>query len=219
MASPKVFNFFGLPREIRDQIYSLLTLGSKQLSRRDKFRTSGSFQITIRNTTLPNLLLVNREFKAEYEDNVVPNQTVGFLEMGQNLRYPKPTKYFQNFRKIKVLLRPVCSLYCGRMNGCMAVEDVKQHFRWMQIALGAVHELQVKLFLYFTDEHVDDVTVQHTRTVLDEARTLITLPNVNHVEIYPWSNSMIDQRLEGCKDYQTPLATWTATGGWKERKL
>jgi hypothetical protein len=81
----RVFDFFGLPGELRNAIYSLLTK-DVAIETRYQYNTEQSdMDAVVKDKMLVNCLLLNRQFKEEYEQLIGSRQTLIFTDINYNL--------------------------------------------------------------------------------------------------------------------------------------
>lgn len=63
-----IFDFFGLPRELRDFVYEYSLTGSHAFQLSEDARDDSYLSIRADHLPVTNLLLVNRQFREEYAD-------------------------------------------------------------------------------------------------------------------------------------------------------
>ena len=81
----QIFDFFGLPAELRNEIYSHLTEDVKLDSGEDRKGVAVRSDVVVKDTVIINCLLLNRQFKEEYEHEIASRQTLVFTDTNYNV--------------------------------------------------------------------------------------------------------------------------------------
>ena len=213
-----IFDFFTLPPELRNIIYSMLLVDREVVSGVTE-RGEQSIEVTARVRPLLKLLFLARQFKTEYEENARHVQTLLFKDMGgSGLDPPKLKEPLKMSTKAEVWLLACCETpHCSGLY-CNASFELEVHAQWIEATLANFERLEavgIKLHLTSYDDGVDK-SAQHTARVLRTVEKLTQLPKVRRVEVFPFVASKEGKRAEVYKLGKVPVCVWTQKDGWQD---
>jgi hypothetical protein len=84
----QIFDFFGLPRELRDEIYSILGKEVEIVKAFDDTGRARELQVTVADVMLPEVQTLSRQFKTEYDENHKRGTKIIFEDFGGAIRCP-----------------------------------------------------------------------------------------------------------------------------------
>lgn len=133
---PQIFPFFSLPRELRDQIYAHALIFKHKLPSQHHVR------LRARRVPLLALLLVSRQFRAEYYETAERLSCLIVVDRntyhGEPLRVPRGLTYI---RRLEVFLATCCEDPTHRdltaphplsgRRGCGVVPEMRMHRTWL----------------------------------------------------------------------------------------
>lgn len=122
-----VFDFFGLPRELRNEIYSLLT-EVKYLSTDRGENDEHPTKVSIAAAPLNHPLTLCRQFKTEYEETFKHGLKITFQDMGGQIRAPQITGDLDKITRAEIIV----IAFCGELPSCAlpwcgAADDTNSH--------------------------------------------------------------------------------------------
>lgn len=219
-------DFFKLPREMRDEIYSNLTKDVVIVEGVAK-REQGKLKVTVKKAPMPNLARVSKQFKEEYERQNRPRRILSFKDLGGPLSdrkgVPDLTLY-GTFRAISSDLLAICSNDGCTASDCLATLDVSEHAAWLQEiqdTLSSPAELTVRLCVQWRPgAQLSWVDVGHGSDFSAKLNSFVEIVGLSRLEVYPfyWQDKynrpgMCAQIFE---DHENMVALWTKEEGWKE---
>ena len=219
----RVFDFFGLPAEVRNEIYSMLT---EDIIIEDGYldiKSVPGAHITIRQKGLLRPLLLNRRFKEEYQEEVDRHQTLVFQDNGDQWPTFNPCSIMSKVSRVTLRLLIECSGFEFTGDICDCFREVGDHMLWIQRALGTAKSpkhLKIELWPYLVDTRVD---TQHDKSWLEngtEAIARIRQMSVSsedfQIEVYSAvkreSNRLAHTVYD---DERPPIGKWSRASGWQ----
>ena len=217
----RIFEFFELPRELRDLIYALLTEDRQLSDGKDPMDPAKpiGFHIMV-SGMIPKLTTLNHQFSAEYEQAYKSVPTKTYKDIGAPIRPPKiPRKS----TKAKIVLLVVCrSKNCdGSGNWCVLLDQLYDHVRWIKLSIeaGLLGEVDVKL--YPSRHHTSD-DLAHSRDIMGVFHKLTEFGALSSIQLFP-CRLLSDEEVKskaaaGVKAYEisnAPEKVWTKKGGWQ----
>ena len=227
LANERIFDFFGLPRELRNEIYSNLTsditLASGLPSNSDD---ETYLEVVMKDGPRSELLLLSRQLKTEYEEHinrtkaVVIKDTGGSLdepELGVDLKFSKVTIHIFGAEK--------------HVDSCEelwqnAVQDIPHHRVWVDNFLGnhgQLGEITISLYLQSTCEgRLQWAQHSEAAKIAVELEKLTSISKLKTLKVYTfsWPQSVAKKDRdwkEIYKCYRGPVTEWTASDGWKKQ--
>lgn len=208
MATPSysragVFDFFGLPRELRDVIYDQETLTGTHCVAIDD-AIDGVVEL-VTTVSLTNLLLVSRSFSDEYADRRQHLQIARLDDLTGSLGEEKIDipKRVQAARHLDLRLVIHCDRSDRENHDCDVESEVEMHQGWLPSFIGQFHDLRgitIKLYISRTEEckacyerlrgHINTFAamekVELVEIVVSEARGLLTHPSEPSIRLAVW---------------------------------
>ena len=127
-AEERIFDFFKLPRKLRDAIYNKLGVEIELASGWDDEGRSKSFGVKMKKGPSAKLLLVSHQFKTEYEQQVRRKPTIIFRDFGgSSSAMPKLDMDLSNFARAEMHL---VALGSCQDDLCNVIEDIDLHKKW-----------------------------------------------------------------------------------------
>ena len=221
----RVFDFFGLPRELRNEIYSLLT---KEEVLNSGITTDGyaeSIRVTVKNAMLPKLFVLNRQFQAEYEEQFERGQTIVFKDVGSTtLRRPDFGDKYSNAPNAEVLCMAVCVARGCDGDRCAVTDSFKSHAAWIKSSVQQLKKLeQLLIKIYFCQlTFTPDTLVSEHACPTETLEPFIVLPATTRIEIFPVVGVPENNGRDFAQcavAYQTQNmsnAVWTRKDGWQK---
>jgi hypothetical protein len=122
----RIFDFFGLARELRNEIYPMLTEDVEvQNGCRDSDGDGDRFHVTVRNKLLLTPLLLNHQFKEEYEQETKHHEALVFEDTGCVLEDIKPWRYAPGPTRVRARLLLILDADCMTDDGVDAVTSLR----------------------------------------------------------------------------------------------
>ena len=217
------FDFFGLSRELRNEIYSMLTQTRVVDSGVDEANTPRGLEVTVKDEPLPKLFGLSHQFKTEYEEAMKYGSTMCFKDLGEDIGTPIIGDKLDRITKAEMTLLAVCDRsYCDG-NDCSARPDFGNHVSWIPKIVSKLDKLkQIDIRIYKVQLRLSKETISHDVVLHDLLATLTALTATARIEIHPFyvipdEDSCLGA-VEGVKAYKaklTPCAVWTRKDGWQ----
>lgn len=199
MAEHHVFDFFGLPRELRDAIYDHLGVDVEVNPLVNDADESESISAVVRNVALTSLLTLNGQFKAEYEQQLAGQRTLLLYDTGCYIPSGS-VSWSDKLRSItKVEVRIIVSCDAGKdcMGGpgsrCQAFKELQMHQAWIRNVLTQLPMVQSVCIKYFLAWHAaSDLAWSKMPHGPKHRQTLLELTNTTSLrclEVYPYSTT------------------------------
>lgn len=223
----QVFDFFHLPRELRDEVYINLatdiTLVSGSLS--DGARRG--IQVLVGNGPVPKLLRLNHQFKDEYGKQIERMQVLTFKDLGGTLTQPsQPIANAQPsiFTKVELNLLALCTPDTCTAEWCDGAEDISTHIIWTNNTLTnltRLEEVVIRLYVHWkADGEPKWPHAGHGPGIYLQLNNLVKTSRLSRLEVYPfyWNEDYDDtvNRVAIYKKHEDLVALWTKEEGWVE---
>ena len=131
------FDFFRLPRELRDQIYF------DSLFYKRKYPDQSSARVRGRRVVNPDLLLISKQFKSEYVERAEQHTALIIVDRpeyhGDNITLPNEITYA---RQLEVHIAIACDAPDHFGNQCRVTKEVRMHHRWLSNLCTKMRHLQ-----------------------------------------------------------------------------
>jgi hypothetical protein len=219
------FDFFGLPAELRNEIYSMLT---EDTTIKNGYFDDGEDEpppdthITILQKKLLNPLLLNRQLKEEYEQEVNQHQTLVIQDNGQQWPSFEPGGIMSSVTKVNLRLVVECSYFESTGRNCDCVEDVGTHMSWIQPSFGMINppkqlsHLVIEVRPYNTDTQRDTSWLIHGNKAIEKLQGMPVASEDYRIEVYPavqLENRLIHTIYD---DKRPPIGRWSRANGWQD---
>ncbi|KAI7337466.1 hypothetical protein KC315_g2299 [Hortaea werneckii] len=171
------FNFFNLPRELRDSIYD------ESLIFKRKFEDQSGVRLRGRRLVQIHLLLINRQFRDEYLERAEKKTCLVIVDRdryhGEPLKLPAIMKYT---RKLELHLALACDVPDHIVSRCKVTQEVRMHRKWIGNLCDQMQHLEsVKInVLIDAHEHVTECE----KSILEEEYRFTNLENLTSLEIF-----------------------------------
>ncbi|KAI7212189.1 hypothetical protein KC333_g7253 [Hortaea werneckii] len=171
------FNFFNLPRELRDSIYD------ESLIFKRKFEDQSGVRIRGRRLVQIHLLLINRQFRDEYLERAEKKTCLVIVDRdryhGESLKLPAIMKYT---RKLELHLALACDVPDHILSRCKVTQEVRMHRKWIGNLCDQMKHLEsVKIHVLIdAHEHVTECEGH----ILKEQYRFTNLENLTSLEIF-----------------------------------
>lgn len=167
-----MFDFFGLPRELRDEIYK------HALESKVHIKSPSSVRISVANGPSTSLQLTSRQFRSEYLDAARTDGLLILQDVCTRLPTIALSEPLRSLPRVEFRLW----LVCGRKHedaryGCRALEELDLHARWVRTALSQMRTPEA-IFLV----------------------TLCNCPGIETCKVYVVENQTTLTRLPGFRD-------------------
>lgn len=217
-----IFDFFGLPKELRNQIYSLLTESRVVVKPHDEHGQLENLQACIPAMPIPMMFTLCCLFKTEYEETFKRGLAITFKDLGAVIEPPAITQQFNRFIKAAVFILAFCNRQHCNGDSCHAVGDLGDHLDWIKttaLQLKNLKELEVKIYQGLCDIVPGEYATHSsfaTHKLFDE---FIAVSGIERIELFPIFLMTGGLEKNGWKAYesnQTPEAIWTKKYGWEK---
>ena len=205
-----VFNFFGLPQELRNEIYKCATVDEVDIKKKVA-KMPTSVRLLMNDAALAKLLTLNRQFKSKYEQSVNDVRTLVIKDPGSGFRplYLR-NKTFPVFQRLEVHFQ-ITVRRCSSRKTCRQALDVgeaRRVTRSLLAQLERVQELSVKLLVVLNDDEGSQRPLVPCSRMKSELDKFTKIPRLIRLEVQPlrsgyWPDDGI-------------LATCLADDVWKE---
>ncbi|CAK3921897.1 Hypothetical predicted protein [Lecanosticta acicola] len=233
------FRLFDLPREIRDEIYSYLTIDALEVQHGVDERDTGTY--TFDAPLLP-VLLSNRQLSAEYRD-ILPKHRRLLLQGAKcdfwTGYHPVPQLLANIVSDMTVYMHVLC--FCDNLDEdehedqlnypCDASIQVHSYAHDLDNYLNHfrnIEQVHVKMCMFLREDEknykatdsLEPPRLSHTVGFPRNLERLVALPGVKDLEIMGFGSNAYEERAY--EDYLkskmnrdlTPIATWTTASGW-----
>lgn len=206
--TPTTFNFFGLPRELRDVIYEYgcMTSHHQALLRGAKDQKRMHIRVVLRKPLL-NLLLINRQFATEYQERRHKLRKTTVIDdeafMGSELLVPAKAR---DTVRLELRLVLFCSNRDQPLYSCRVTEDLEMHLRWIPsftAQMTSLEDLHIKLYIF-----PHESTKRCLEEVLARLDSYTDLHKVSCVEV-----QLCDPATRVLRPHAVRLAIWRASQG------
>lgn len=221
----KVFDFYGLPGELRNEIYALLTQ-QKTLDSGYDHGDDDARRIAARldNIPLPKAFTLCRQLKSEYEDIFKHNFTIVCKDLG-----PIDGPYWlanipRGIAAAEFLLLAICGNDRCSNDWCDGCEDLETHVSWIMEFVHEFEGLKDLTFRVYKCQIVEGNEANGTQhlALIDKSLSQLTeMPLATCVEVYPVFMIKDGDRnpwdaVEAYDAKSEPESVWTRKDGWKK---
>jgi hypothetical protein len=220
-ATKDIFDFFGLPRELRNEVYSLLTANLCLCSGYDDELTA--FEVRVAAAPLPELFTLCRQFRVEYEEQFTHGLTATFKDLGREIYTSENVicGRLDRITKAEILLLTICEGNACSDDSCGTYADLSDHIDWIEVVVPKfpnLKEVAVKIYNCQSAYHVD--ASNHNSIMDDILCRLKPLPLTTRIEVYPFyvlqEYSGAVHGIKACEEKQAPEMVWTKDLGWQK---
>ena len=219
----RVFDFFGLPRELRNEVYAHL---NKDLCVNSGYDQTGELikpQTYATAVPIPHVLRICRQLKTEYEEAFKGGFTITFKDLGAPDYEPALEGDLDKFTKAEALILAHCDLLdCPA--ACGAYRDLESHVQWMQTILPRLNNLRdLRVRVYQCQLHDAETSSGQihppNQPISKQLDKLVKRANLSRLEVYPFMKvEGSGEATDGVKAYESAQATekvWTKETGWQ----
>lgn len=172
-----VFEFFSLPRELRDKIYE------EALQFKRKFEAQGGVRLRGRRIVQPSLLQVSHQFQQEYLECAETKTCLVIVDRdhyhGEMLELPTPVKYA---RKLELHLALACDSPDHIMNRCRILPEIRMHRKWIGDLCEQMKHLDSITIKVLMDAH--DFIADCEQNLLAEQYRFANIEALTCLEVY-----------------------------------
>lgn len=223
----KTFNFFGLPRELRDRIYDHLTGASKDAIRFVKCSNYWPDEVSVECAPLIGALTLCHQFKDEYEERTRGYSTLIIKDLYCSFESPVLMSILRHLTRVSIEI--VCTCFggsrCWSVAGCGAEIDLNSHERWIRSTLNQLADLeQVNITCLLPGDSAKSEWFGswHSSLLLPALESMVQLPRLHSLKIYPLQRA--DEEYGVMREYvrvpyerqERLLTEWTKSEGWRE---
>lgn len=215
--------FFNIPREMRDEIYSHL---SKDILIPDAMAVGTKrVQVLVKKGPIPKLARVNKQFKEEYEELNKSMQVLVFKDSGQMLQVPPlpfTAKQICAFPLVEFELLCMCDPKDCTNASCMLSQDISGHLEWIADTrkdLPAGVEAVARLYVNWISERKPTwPDWGHRANMSEQMDRMIEMEGLTRLEVYPWYDldglGEMANRRRIYEKHEDIVALWTKKRGW-----
>ena len=153
MPAAAAFDFFGLPRELRDFAYGYLLNGNKKLTAQKYLR------MKVKNAPSMNLMLVSHEFSTEYREAIRFHSSIVCADTGKELPEVLTLRNFpavlSSVTRVEFRIWLVCN-ESSHIDGdrCTLRSDLDLHLAWIREIASKTSVSKITILLGL---HIDDI--------------------------------------------------------------
>ncbi|KAK5124222.1 hypothetical protein LTR85_001925 [Meristemomyces frigidus] len=215
-----VFDFFSLPRELRDQIYE------EALQYKKKFQSQHGARIRGRRIAEVSLQLVSKQFRQEYLERAERETCLVIVDRdhyhGEILRLPTPIKYA---KKLELHLALACDQPDHIVGRCRVLPEIRMHRKWIVDLCEQMKHLESVAINVMIDPHA--MVKDCEQSLLNEQYRFSNLDTLASVDVYHCAyyvgagNAVVNATAAGSAHAATttgksPSSSWNFT---RQRKL
>lgn len=217
----QIFDFFGLPRGLRNNIYGLLTRDVVIAQGSDAQGYPNTVRIQVQDGPFQQLLHLNHQFKAEYEQEIKRFQTILFRDLGSAaLERPSlpPALYVEKAEFTIISL-------CLSVGACRDGDhwDMSCHLDWITssvTSLSNLKALKIKAYPQWISAQYLQPHDSHDTAMLGRLDRLTKMAKVTRIEVYPLRAKIealdLEKRTEAYEKHEGLKLVWTKQSGWQE---
>jgi hypothetical protein len=175
--------------------------------------------VAVTDKMLINCLLLNRQFKEEYERLIGSRQTLIFTDINYNLARVELQGVIKKTSNVKLRLLMLCYDENAAYDECNCSADVNYNTKWIKNTLEQLCGLKSVKFELHPCHRSDQsgASHRHTKEAIDKLQAVIRLQAKVEVEVYPsfgYEDDENDDVLEAYKDKGPLQGKWTRDEGW-----
>ncbi|KAK0367158.1 hypothetical protein LTR02_001737 [Friedmanniomyces endolithicus] len=212
-----VFDFFGLPRELRDLIYQVLETTTARVKVTHKWSTK--LRARAHDLPAPKMLQLSHRFSTEYRSIVQKKTTLVIEDHFGDFTRPEDitVELSRSVSTIQLLYvaHTLLPADCrgGNMDCCITGRDIALHKRWIPVLLAKLPQLtsltiHVHIPYRCGDTEKRGALVEHVSALTTlpglEAITVIVNPGVRYEDVARWDYTCLDEQK---------VLTWKRTVG------
>ena len=174
--------------------------------------------VTVRNKLLLTPLLLNHQFKEEYEQETKHRETLILEDTGCDLEDIKPWRCTSRPTRVRARLLLILDEECMNDDKCGCQSELEGHVEWLEHqieTLGHVQDGKVELRPCYR-EPVDTKLEVHAREALEKLFGMVPAPENVEVEVFPLFQHARSRPQETHQDKRAAIAGWTGTEGWQD---
>lgn len=220
----RIFDFFGLPRELREGIYGYLTIETQVKNAMSNGKARETW-ISLQNSPISKLLLICRQFKLEYEQYVKPTTRLLLMDTGRAENDTTLNACLNWISKVDIRLMayPVFGFHNRHWREHIT-SDLAGHHEWISLILNsltALKETRIQVYINWYRVGRPDWSQQgEDRHIFKSLELLTGLDTLRQLDVYLFSWTTDDdydwRRLNAYDNERRNIATWTKTDGWVE---
>ncbi|KAK1072751.1 hypothetical protein LTR74_002266 [Friedmanniomyces endolithicus] len=215
------FDFFGLPRELRDFIYEVLETTTARVKVTHKWSTK--LRAKAHDLPAPKMLQLSHRFSSEYRSIVQKKTTLVIEDHFGDFTRPeditvelsRSVSTIQLVRLELYVAHTLLPVDCrgGDMDCCITGRDVALHKRWIPVLLAKLSQLtsltiHVHIPYHCGDAEKRSALVEHVSALTtlpgSEGITVIVNPGVRYEDVARWDYTSLDKEK---------VLTWKRTVG------
>lgn len=210
----KVFDFFGLPAELRDMIYAMLT----EIARINTVQTleedAAEDIVIMENLMLPQCLLLNKQFKDEYEGQVQPYQHLIFQDLSYEVACFDLHGVAKAASRFTLHLLFECSKGSNYSGRCSCLDDLRYHTAWIQKTFDQLSNIgDIKFKIYF--DPGSTVGYKHENNVAEQLRRAVGTGVNVQMEMYRFKEDDDFEVPVSYEENRPIVARWHRKEGWQ----
>ena len=216
----RIFDFFGLPRELRNEIYSMLTEDVEvQNGYDDDGDVPFGLQITVQSKMLLTPRLLNQQFKNEYEQETKGHQVLVLKDIGGPFDKMNTARVTTGVRSAIIRLLVTCRPYTSSNYPCNCVGNFEEHVKWINGQFKLLRSLQdVKLEIHPCSPYKGDIEWNdHGREAIENFKNVLEFSGDFQIKVFPLFRDKRGNLVKAYEDEAAPVSKWTRTGGWQDR--
>ena len=220
----KMFKFFDLSRELRNEVYTNLTKYLCVSSGYDEVHEEPIRAETYTaDAPIPHLFRLCRQFKTEYEETFKQGFTIIFRDIGSMDYEPALEGDLDRYTKAEVFVLAYCDDAGCPGHKCGAYYDLRDHVGWIEKMLPSLQNLRdLRVRVYQCQSHdssVECAPVHPPMQLRDHLDRLVKLATLSRLEVYPFvkvegSGNAADG-VVAYESAQAPEKVWTKEDGWQ----
>lgn len=205
--APKLsFNWFGLPQELRDEVYEHLLVFKQILPLQHDVR------LRARRSIDPRLLTVSRQFKHEYSARAEQRTCLVIVDRvdfeGKLLKLPKPLMYV---RKLELHLALACSVQPPwSTEKCRVQKELRMHRKWIVDLTKQMRHLDSITINVLVDPHQQVETCK--KNLVAEYYKLTNLEELVSLDVFECDFESRMGKWNFMKP-RKPIMKWSARSG------
>lgn len=215
-ADKDVFDFFALPRELRNMVYPLLV---EDHILNEHLATT---EARILHVPLPELQTLSHQFRDEYNETFKQGLTINFEDYRAEGYWPEIPPPPQNITKAKFILLMICDSSNCAHHVCQAEEDTAHHLEWITEIIPNMKDLksvEVTVYAHWYEAPPDGNATHGLLSSRSKFDTLIECTATERIEVFPFVNVDQESKPEEARlayeAEQEPAVVWTRKDGWQ----
>ena len=220
----RIFDFFGLPRELRNEIYSMLTedVGLQKGyddddDDDDEYDEHAGLRITVQSKMLLTPRLLNHQLKNEYEQEMKDHETLVIKDIGGPwLQKMQTVRVMAGVRSAIIYLLILCSPKTSSNPPCNCMDDLEEQVAWINGQSKLLRSLQpLKVEIHPCSQRETEWN-DHGRGAIEDFESMLEFVGDLQIEVFPLSRHMSGYLGRAPEDEAAPVSKWTRAGGWQD---